>query len=274
MKSILLLFFVLSTSVFFGQSTRFIYQVTMKPDAQNPSDVKTENVYLDVDATHSAFYSEKLAKRDSIMGRAAQTGGFSFNREQMRELRPIIDYIVVKDYKTGVSTYKRRIARDLYAYDEDRPIEWKISPELATIGSYHTQKAEAKFGGRLWYAWFDAEIPVQDGPYLFSGLPGLVVKVEDSKGDYSFDLKETKKIAEVQEPESRGNVIQLKRSAFNKQYAAFQKDPLSFMQLQSSGPRGGGPGGRFEPSPERRKEMETRMKSEMEKNNNPIDLDR
>ena len=35
-----------------------------------------------------------------------------------------------------------------------------------------------------------------DGPYKFSGLPGLIVKVEDEKGDYSFDLK-NQKIAEL-----------------------------------------------------------------------------
>ena len=30
--------------------------------------------------------------------------------------------------------------------------------------------------------------------YKFSGLPGLIVKVEDEKGDYSFDLKKPKKL--------------------------------------------------------------------------------
>jgi GLPGLI family protein len=62
------------------------------------------------------------------------------------------------------------------------------------IGDYQTQKAETKFGGRTWYAWFTQQVPLQDGPYKFSGLPGLIVKVQDAKGDYSFDLMQTKKL--------------------------------------------------------------------------------
>ena len=53
---------------------------------------------------------------------------------------------------------------------------------------YSAQKAVAEFGGRVWTAWFTKEIPLSDGPYKFSGLPGLIVKLEDDKGDYKFDL--------------------------------------------------------------------------------------
>lgn len=34
-----------------------------------------------------------------------------------------------------------------------------------------TQKATCDFAGRKWIAWFTTEIPIQDGPYKFYGLP-------------------------------------------------------------------------------------------------------
>lgn len=44
------------------------------------------------------------------------------------------------------------------------------------------------FGGRIWTAWFAPEIKIADGPYKFSGLPGLILKLEDDKGDYRFSF--------------------------------------------------------------------------------------
>lgn len=272
---------VLFAQFSFAQANRFIYQVTMKPDAANSSEIKTENAYLDVNGQQSVFYPEKTMQRDSIFSRARQTGSFNFDRSQMQSLRSNIDYVIEKDFKTGVKTFKSRIARDQYSYEEDRAMDWKILPETAKIGDYKTQKAETNFGGRTWFAWFTTDVPIQDGPYKFSGLPGLIVKVEDSKGDYSFDLKESKKIAEIFNPDSRGTVMKVKRKDFEKQNAAFRKDPVSFLTSQMSSGRGGGMRGENPaispptmrtPDPSQRKRMEERIKEEIKSNNNPIEL--
>jgi hypothetical protein len=37
-------------------------------------------------------------------------------------------------------TFKDRIGRDIYTYEEDRPINWKISSETTKIGDYKVQK--------------------------------------------------------------------------------------------------------------------------------------
>ncbi|MBW8361731.1 MAG: GLPGLI family protein [Kaistella sp.] len=269
MKKILLFSVALCSQIFFAQANRFIYQVTMKTDSLHPEESKNEMAYLEIDSEKSLFYGEKQLKRDSIMGKMMQTGSFNFDRSQMESLRSNIDFTVEKDLKTGTKTYKSRIARDQYAYEEDRPMEWKILPETATIGDYKTQKAETNFAGRTWFAWFTSEIPFQDGPYKFSGLPGLIVKVEDSKGDYSFDLKESKKIPELASFAQRGTTIKVKRDAFTKQMEKYRKDPMSFMNLSGSG------GGRRATvnmnNPDMRKRIEERVKEEQKKNNNPIE---
>lgn len=41
-------------------------------------------------------------------------------------------------------------------------------------------------GGRQWIAWFTSEIPLSEGPYKFGGLPGLILEVADSEGDYRY----------------------------------------------------------------------------------------
>lgn len=270
MKKIGILFLVIFSQILFSQATRFIYQVSMKLDSTNRNDVKTETAYLDINSEKSIFYGEKRIQRDSIVGRARQTGSFNFDRTQMQNLRSNIDFIVEKDSKTGIKTFNTRIGRDQYSYDEDRPMEWKILPETATIGEYKTQKAETQFGGRTWFAWFTTEIPFQDGPYKFSGLPGLIIKVEDSKGDFSFDLRETKKTPAIQTFTQSGNLIKVKRKDFEKQNALFKKDPASFMQAAMS--LGRGNFSMRNADPNQRKQMEDRLKDEAKKNNNPIEL--
>lgn len=260
----------------FGQANRFVYQVTMKPDVNNKSDVKTENAYLDISAEKSLFYSENRIKRDSVMRANFQSGGArGFNREQMEGLQSNINYSIEKDKKSQKTIYKDRIGRDIYIYEEDRPLDWKMSSETTKIGDYKVQKATADFAGRKWTAWFTTDLPYQDGPYKFSGLPGLVVKVEDESGDYSFDLMKNYKIADFPEMSQFGNVMKVKRTDYVKQQEKFKSDPVSFMTSQRGAggitpPRRNGGGG--ENPAEMRKRMAERAKKEMEKNSNPIEL--
>ena len=263
MKKIAFLTVLFCSQLIFSQANRFIYQVTMKPDSTNRNEVKTETANLDINAEKSIFYGQKRLQRDSLFARMRQTGGAGFDRTKMEDLRSNLDFIIEKDYKSGKKLYLARILRDQYSYEEDRPMDWKILPETAKIGDYKTQKAETTFAGRTWFAWFTMEIPFQDGPYKFSGLPGLIVKVEDSKGDYSFDLQEAKKIPEIANFEQRGSTISVKREAFEKQQEQFRKDPIASMSNQNR---------RLQMDPNDRKQMENRLKEDIKKTNNPIEL--
>lgn len=265
MKKIGILLFALSSQIIFSQASRFVYQVTMKPDSTDRASIKAETAHLDISDGHSIFYSENRLKRDSVMGRMIQTGSLNFDRTQMQGLSTKLDFLIEKDYKSGKKLYKTRILRDQYAYEEDRPMNWQILPETAKIGEYKTQKAETQFAGRTWYAWFTTEIPFQDGPYKFSGLPGLIVKVEDSKGDYSFDLKEAKKIKEAASFDPRGSTITVTRTAFEKQQDQYRKNPMAALNAMGGQVR-------IQMDPNQRKQMEDRQKEVQKKNNNPIEL--
>ncbi|ROH95948.1 GLPGLI family protein [Chryseobacterium daecheongense] len=286
MKKLGIIALALFMQTVFAQTNRFVYQVTMKSDASDPKNVTTENAYLDISPEKSVFYSENRIKRDSILQKAFQGGGGrgSINRDQMESLRSNINYTVEKDKTNQKTFFKDRIGRDIYSYEEDRPLNWKISSETTKIGEYKVQKAETDFAGRKWTAWFTTDLPYQDGPYKFGGLPGLIVKVEDDKGDYSFDLMKNFKIAEFPTLNQFGNTVKVKRADFVKQQKKFIEDPMSFMSQGQSGGfnqtrigggnrgGGGGFGGGNQNPAEMRKRMEDRIKEEVKKNSNPIEL--
>ncbi|WP_417427983.1 GLPGLI family protein [Halpernia sp.] len=267
MKKILFIFSICFFAFASSQTTRFVYQVSIKTDSTDAKSVKTELANLDISPKESIFYGDNRLKRDSIFSRARQTGSFNFDRTQMQNLQSNIDFTVQKNYSDQNLIYKSRIGRDEYSYTETPHFNWKILPETVKIGDYKTQKAEMNYGGRTWNAWFTTDVPVQDGPYKFSGLPGLIVKIEDTKGDYSFDLMQSKKINAPADFTTRGNIIKVSKANFLKQNEAYRKDPVSAMIA-------GNTRGNFmqRMTPEQRKQMETRLKKSVTDFNNPIEI--
>lgn len=73
-------------------------------------------------------------------------------------------------------------------YSEPWPaMSWKLSDEKKKICGYECQKATSHFRGRDFTAWFTTDIPVKGGPWKFGGLPGLILKVYDIDGLYTFE---------------------------------------------------------------------------------------
>ena len=275
-----------ATPLVMAQSNRFVYVVNMKPDSANRADIKREIAYLDTDGSKSLFVAEKTVQRDSLFSRNRQTGqrpDFS----QMENFRSTLNFTIEKDYSKGEVTFKKRIGRDNYAYTEKLNLPWKIEEETTKIDKYTAQKATVDFGGRKWTAWFAPEIPVADGPYKFRGLPGLIIKLFDDKGDYTFELAESKKLAEMALVNQMRQTIKAKKEEYLKMEKRFKEYPEEFMRSQMSsagirpmggrpgsrggqgGPGGGRPGGM---NSEMMKNMRERMLNEFKTNNNPIEL--
>ena len=54
-----------------------------------------------------------------------------------------------------------------------------------------------QFRGRKWTAWFTQNIPIPEGPYKFSGLPGLIVEIYDSQNHYHYELTKVTKLSKA-----------------------------------------------------------------------------
>lgn len=73
-------------------------------------------------------------------------------------------------------------------YSEPYPLQqWTIGTDTLTICGYICQKATCTFSGRDFIAWFAPDIPVNNGPWKFGGLPGLILKVYDTERLYVFE---------------------------------------------------------------------------------------
>lgn len=70
---------------------------------------------------------------------------------------------------------------------------WKLGSKSDSVNGYSCKKAFINFKGRKYTAWYTPEIPLPYGPYKFSGLPGLIVKISDQQNTHCFELKSIQK---------------------------------------------------------------------------------
>lgn len=102
-------------------------------------------------------------------------------------------YIKYRIFKENASiiTYDEIavVESPIFMYKENKSdLHWSILEDTATISGYRCQKATCYFGNRRWNAWFAMDIPISDGPYKFCGLPGLIIKINDSQDYWDFTL--------------------------------------------------------------------------------------
>lgn len=166
------------------------YSYNYQPDSTNLSDIKKSDMLLFIGDHISKFDSKSDYMNDTITRKLV-----TFEMEQAyykNPQRPIpaILYRIYKNYPKGMLTYTEYIPSNYFKFEEGLDMfHWIISVDTSTICGFKTQKATCNFGGRNWVAWFAPELPYNDGPYKFNGLPGLIVKVYDTRNHYVFEMK-------------------------------------------------------------------------------------
>lgn len=202
------IFFVIQV---FAQNTeeefsyQFVYKTTYFPDSLNKDKMETEYMELLVNDSISVFQSLKKGLRDSLVREHRKNDKYfdPFKDADNKLLdttnfwiRHMIiakdDYLFVKDFYRFLSLLGDPDER---YYEERTDFDWAIQEETKEINGLSAQKATVNFGGRSWIAWFSPDIPISKGPYKFSGLPGLIINIYDTKDAWRFELTETNRIS-------------------------------------------------------------------------------
>lgn len=76
---------------------------------------------------------------------------------------------------------------NLYYLKEAAPnFNWAITSKTKKIENITCHLATTTFRGRTYNAWYAPSIPIKYGPYKFSGLPGLILAINDTENDVIF----------------------------------------------------------------------------------------
>jgi GLPGLI family protein len=108
---------------------------------------------------------------------------------EMNKYRTRFSYRIYKNFPESNYTYNDKVIPDYLEYTEDFSVfKWELSDQTETFRNYNAQRANCFYGGRNWVAWYTTEIPVNDGPYKFYGLPGLIIKMYDTNKHYVLPM--------------------------------------------------------------------------------------
>ena len=291
--------FVFATVLFAAQTNRFIYEYKYVPNTNEKDTVRKEMMLLEINEkgsryfSHSKFISDSITKADLEKQLASGSNNININK---RERLGSVNYSVEKTYPDFNVFLMDRIGTDNYKISEEEKLVWKVQSEVQKIGEYSAQKATTSFGGRDWTAWFSTEIPFQDGPYKFYGLPGLIVKIEDTTSSHIMTLVANKKVnttsknsdadisgGRIQIFGMGGKEIPITEKQFKKLRQDFLNDPSKNMRemMMRVNPNNEKvimkmktPDGReISDMNEMYKQMEKRTKEAESKNNNRIEPD-
>lgn len=148
--------------------------------------MQTDTMRLVIGTRATSFYSQQMYRLDSLytaMYKSSEQSGSIISADFS-----LIYHFLESDSLRVVSRLPFNKNTGFY-YEEKRPnFTWKIEPDASEeILGYTCNHASVRWRGRIWNVWFTVDIPYQSGPWKFSGLPGLILKVADDSGEYIYE---------------------------------------------------------------------------------------
>lgn len=250
-----------------AQTHRFIYDVVYKKDSTSNITTK-ENYILDIGTKETKYYTYDFFVADSLI-----TNNIPFPKEMKLNTS---DIIVHKNNNNEFSQYDLLENTVLQLQTNDTQ-KWNLSQEKKNIKNLSLQKAITTWGGRNWTAWFAEEIPFQEGPYKFHGLPGLIVEIYDDKKNYHFELVRSEKIKEeenqfIEMSEKMG--IPITWEKYRTAKLKYYESPVNFIKNSAENSEQFYLNDGTIVNSKNSKEINEQLRNSIRKYNNPIELDK
>ncbi len=264
-KLFLLLFIIvpLATSAFLSDEfskIRVYYKLSYQFDSTANNENSFEYVVLYIGENISKFASvRRLYWEDTLSKKAdrmiEQTGTLDLSK--LNVPRTKFDWVIFKD-KEKIEVFDMINAQKNYYLEQNSDIDWQLHDEVKEISGYKCQKATGHFAGRDYIAWFTREIPVSDGPYKFRGLPGLIVKIHDTRMHYDFELIKLQKFERYNLSKRPQVYVKTSKREFMRMVEAKRNKPIAYLKTIVS--------------IDLTKEEEEEIIERNQKENNPIEL--
>lgn len=250
-----------------AQTHRFIYDVVYKKDSTSNITTK-ENYILDIGTKETKYYTYDFFVADSLI-----TNNIPFPKEMKLNTS---DIIVHKNNNNEFFQYDLLENTVLQLQTNDTQ-KWNLSQEKKNVKNLSLQKAITTWGGRNWTAWFAEEIPLQEGPYKFHGLPGLIVEIYDDKKNYHFELVRSEKIKEeenqfIEMSEKLG--IPITWEKYKTAKLKYYESPVNFIKNSAENSEQLYLNDGTIVNSKNSKEIDEQLKNSIRKYNNPIELDK
>lgn len=214
---------------------RVQYRVQMMKDTLRPEKLTEDMLMLQIGSKMSKSANYYKMINDSITRQQILSGKDVNEILNASRSRPQGDLLssLFKNYPVEKITTLDKVFTDKFYFEESIPdFQWKLEKgELEVLG-YLCKKATTHFRGRTYEAWYAPEIPVSDGSWKFSGLPGLILKISDAKKQYDFEAIMLSGVS-WKDPitiEKSTQTMKTSRENFNRTMKRFMDNPAVSIQ--------------------------------------------
>jgi len=140
---------------------------TLKKQIQNPDELTKVLSMMGAYKVHNSFYQD-LKTKESL-----------FVVDSISEVKSLsvsgYTYFTYKNVEGNLYGKELFMGKDFNFQGNVKDLKWKITDEQKKINGYQCKKAYLENAPKV-YVWFTPEIPVNGGPYMFYGLPGLILE--------------------------------------------------------------------------------------------------
>ena len=192
--SIIVLLCLFTSSLLFSQSNlkdslrhEVIYKYSYQENDKDTTSLKTEDMILKISKDFSYYVSLNSMRIREMSEAFEKTKKMPTNLNSISRAK--IHHTILKNYVKNEMTFSNMFGMNYFSYSKKiDSFKWVLNDEKKDIIGYSCQKATTSFAGRDYTAWYAVDIPISDGPYKFSGLPGLIFLIYDTKKQYSFEI--------------------------------------------------------------------------------------
>lgn len=222
-KIIILLFFF---NICFSQNMKVTYNYISKPDTVMVS----QNTILYVEGSDSYFFSEAKYLSDSII-EARKLNELKTGIPMSFKNLPEDDVIYFLKKNNNLIEYYSTEFENIFKYSESIDFNWQIKDEFKELNGYKVQKATTNIFNRDFIAWFTESISINDGPYKFKGLPGLIVEIYDTNKEHYFCMVGLENKKMDTSLLFRHKSIEITKKKYQQYREQYKKDP--FQKIKS-----------------------------------------
>jgi GLPGLI family protein len=191
---------------------------------------------LQINSSVSKFWDWHSFKKDSIIY-ASATPLTAENFDSLTTKYYIMTEtlylpVILKNYPKGKLTVTDEIVANDYIYTENKTEHnWELKDDTMTVCGYRCNKAVCSFGGREWTAWYTPDITISDGPWKLYGLPGLILKAQDSTNTHAFEAMTIRKSDQPIYSTKNRLLIKTKKKEFIRNKNKFEEDPGAYFRI-------------------------------------------
>lgn len=211
MKKILTLLLITSTLSIFSQSIKGVFSHKFLNDRKDSIFSFEEKSFL-----NTYTYSNKksmyklidsmIEKKDSTLNDNGYYDTYFFETASKNEIfKDLSNNLFLKEYAVYNTNFSIK--------DKLSNFQWNLKDEEITIKGYKCKKAITNNEKFTIIAWYCEDIPINDGPDRFYGLPGFILKVE--LGEFSIiEIDKFKLIDEdlkIEKPINKSKYINLEQ---------------------------------------------------------------